>query len=173
MSSQDPESLTPVQQLLRLKRYETPGDDFVEDFVRKMHERQRVDLMKSSALELAWERARTYWQESSAPRWTLAGAACMAFFGFAWMVDSPEAGTRVSQEVASAENVAGNSLGAGFDSALAVDAVMIMGADAEESAEEVPMLLSRHFSGGYADDAREVKIPLSAALREEAITDLE
>lgn len=173
MSSQDPEELNPVQQLLRLKRYETPGDDFVEEFVRTMHERQRVDLLKSSALELAWERARTYWRESTAPRWATVGAACMALIGLSLMVDAPDAAKKVQAGQRHLETLSRSSVAAGFDNALAVDAVMIMGVETQDTSDEVPMLLSRHFSGGYADDARAVKTAISEALRDEMVTDLE
>jgi hypothetical protein len=48
-----------IQRLIRLKRYETPGEDFVEDFVTQFHQRQRSEMLRQSARGLLWERLAT------------------------------------------------------------------------------------------------------------------
>ena len=147
--------LSPVQQLLRLKRHETPDKDFVEDFLKTFNERQRSELLKQSARGLLWERLTTYWDNRVSSKWALAGAAAVLMLGLAWtqMPVKLQSMTLVADE---APLNPGETVGGSLND-FPVDMVMIMGRDAEESAEEAPLLLSRHFSGGYADDARQVK----------------
>lgn len=154
MPSEDPD-LSPVQQLLRLKRHETPGEDFVEDFLKSFKERQRAELLKQSARSLLWERWTTYWDNRVSSKWALAGAAAVLMLGLAWkQVPATIQQVRLvaQDEPLSPAETVGGSL-----NDFPVDMVMIMGRDAEEAVEEVPLLLSRHFSGGYADDARQIK----------------
>jgi hypothetical protein len=71
-----------IQRLIRLKRFETPGEDFVEDFVNQFRERQRSELLRQSARGLLWERVNTYFEHLMAPRWAMAGAtAALCFLG--------------------------------------------------------------------------------------------
>lgn len=67
-----------IQRLIRLKRFEQPSEDFVDDFVRSFQHRQREELLKASARELLWERVATYFDGLSAPKWGWAAAALMA-----------------------------------------------------------------------------------------------
>lgn len=147
--------LSPVQQLLRLKRHETPGEDFVEDFLKTFNERQRSELLKQSARGLLWERLTTYWDNRVSSKWALAGAAAVLVLGLAW-TQMPEKLQPLNLVADEAPFNPGETVGGSLND-FPVDMVMIMGRDAEESAEEAPLLLSRHFSGGYADDARQVK----------------
>lgn|GEM_PF-984961 len=147
--------LSPVQQLLRLKRHETPGEDFVEDFLKTFNERQRSELLKQSARGLLWERLTTYWDHRLSSKWALAGAAAVLVLGLAWTqlpVELPQSGLVAEEVPLNPGETVGGSL-----NDFPVDMVMIMGRDAEAPVEEEPLLLSRHFSGGYADDARQVK----------------
>lgn len=162
MNSDDPNELLPVQQLLRLKRFEKPADDFVETFVASFHERQRAELLRQSARGLLWERATTYWENLAAPKWTFAAAAAVAIMAAAWwMLPGTQTGGPGKPQFAS-RDAADFSLGGGFQ----VEAGMILVSDPQqEAANDNPLLLSRHFSGGYADDARQVKAfrPLPAS----------
>ena len=63
-----------IQRLLRLKRYETPGEDFVEDFVARFRERQRAELLRQSARGLLWERVSLFLSDLISPKWTTAAA---------------------------------------------------------------------------------------------------
>jgi hypothetical protein len=67
-----------IQRLLRLKRYEKPSEDFVEDFVRQFQHRQRQELLRHSARGLLWERVNTYFEGLFAPKWRWAGATAVA-----------------------------------------------------------------------------------------------
>jgi hypothetical protein len=67
-----------IQRLIRLKRFEAPKEDFVEDFIAKFHERQRSEMLRQSSLSLVWERVTTYFDHLAAPKWVLAPAvACV------------------------------------------------------------------------------------------------
>jgi hypothetical protein len=155
MPSEDPKDLSPVQQLLRLKRHETPKEGFVEDFLQAFKERQRSEMLKQTAHGLLWERWTTYWDNRLSPKWALAGAAAVLLLGVAW-VQLPAKSNTASVAVKESEVKIEETVSGSLDD-FPVDMVMIMGRDAEETVEEVPQLLSRHFSGGYADDARQVK----------------
>lgn len=62
-----------IQNLLRLKRYETPRDGYFEDFLEEFQSRQRQELLKKSSLSLFAERAGTWFRELGSIKW-VAGA---------------------------------------------------------------------------------------------------
>jgi len=73
-----------IQRLMRLKRFEMPGEDFVEDFVTQFRERQRSELLRQSARGLLWERVSTYFDDLISPKWaTIAATAAVSVFA-AW-----------------------------------------------------------------------------------------
>ena len=68
-----------IKKLLRLKKYETPGEDYFAGFVEEFKERQRTDMMKHSSRELFTERFSMWFQELGNAKWLLpAGAAATA-----------------------------------------------------------------------------------------------
>ncbi|TDU66510.1 hypothetical protein EI77_03605 [Prosthecobacter fusiformis] len=73
-----------IQRLLRLKQYETPGDDFVEDFLAQFRERQRSEIMRLSARDLLWERVNTFFSDLVSPKWATAGATAAFAVVAAW-----------------------------------------------------------------------------------------
>mgnify|MGYP001278453102 FL=1 len=46
------EEFEKLQKLIRLKKYETPGEEFVDEFVARFRERQRQEMLKQPALAL-------------------------------------------------------------------------------------------------------------------------
>lgn len=65
-----------VQRLVRLKRYETPGEAYYQRFAENFKDRQRAELLQGSARSLLAERVQTWWSESNGTRWAIpAGAA--------------------------------------------------------------------------------------------------
>lgn len=71
-----------IQRLIRLKRFETPGEDFVEDFVSQFRERQRSEVLRMSARGLLWERVSTYFENLVSPKWmTAATTAAVCLLG--------------------------------------------------------------------------------------------
>lgn len=67
-----------IQKLIRLKRYEKPPEDFVEDFLASFKDRQRAEMLHRSARGLLWERVTTYFAEFLTPKWAWAGASVAA-----------------------------------------------------------------------------------------------
>lgn len=157
MASEDPQDLTPVQQLLRMRRNQVPSDEFVEGFLADFKERQRSEMLRQSARGLLWERWTTYWENRAVQKWSVAGVAAALVLGLFWGLASKGIEGSRGESFAAKGGGMSRDFEAGPDSAFAADAIMIMGEDVEGSVEEAPMLLSRHFSGGYADEAREVK----------------
>jgi hypothetical protein len=160
MSPEDPNELSPVERLLRLKRYEKPEEGFVEDFVRSFHIRQREEMLKMSARGLLWERLSAYWSHLITPRRTIAVAAAgaVAVFLLAWTMlptDGPQSDSvavRLTDEMEAGEDALMVQFG--------VEGVLL-GVEDEKSSVESSLLLSDHFSGGFADEARLARVTRS------------
>jgi hypothetical protein len=71
-----------VQRLIRLKRYETPGEAYFEGFVETFKERQRAELLRGSARGLLLERIGMWFDEcGGARRFVPAGAMAATAIG--------------------------------------------------------------------------------------------
>ena len=78
---------TEIQNLIALKRYEGPSDEYFDEFLEEFHHRQREDVLKRSARSLLMERMRVWFQELGMAKWAYgAGVAYAALMiGFvAW-----------------------------------------------------------------------------------------
>ncbi|NNE91811.1 MAG: hypothetical protein HKN23_09200 [Verrucomicrobiales bacterium] len=68
-----------VSQLLRLKRYESPKQEYFEGFLTQFQTRQRQEMLSQSARGLLAERVGTWWWGLGKARWVYgAGAASVA-----------------------------------------------------------------------------------------------
>lgn len=67
-----------VQRLIRLKRYETPGEEYFARFREELKDRQRAEMLKSSSRSLAVERIGLWLKEVNEPRWVLPAGATAA-----------------------------------------------------------------------------------------------
>jgi hypothetical protein len=145
-----------IQKLIRLKKYESPGEDFVSDFVSKFRERQRGEMLKQSALSMFWEQVKMHFSEAPAQKWALAAAiAVMGLASVSWLI--APAGEDGSKNGVKAIAAAGNdegppmSVSIGTDTtgkvipAFSVEAIRIMAVEVEPD----PGLLSKHFQNGY------------------------
>lgn len=124
-----------IQRLLRLKRYERPSDDFVEDFVSQFQQRQRQELMQHSARGLLWERVTTYFEGLFEPKWRWAGATAVALVTV-FAVFKPDGAKN---------NVLVNN-GAPAEAPSAAANGPISDAEVER------YLISRHFDGGLGNE---------------------
>jgi hypothetical protein len=79
-----------IQRLIRLKRFEQPGEGFTEDFLRQFHQRQRAEMLKQSSLELLLERLNTWWNHLTALKWGLAAAAVVVCATGIWLIAGPK-----------------------------------------------------------------------------------
>jgi len=138
-----------IQRLVRLKRYEMPPEGFVDDFVTSFHHRQRAELLNQTARSLFWERLMTFFEGRPVANMAVAGTAVIALVA-ALAIGQP--GGRI--ELAKADEVSPLALDAG----LLVDSMTPYAFGSEVTSDQngnlSPLLLSKHFAGGYADEAR-------------------
>lgn len=154
-----------LQKLLQLKRYETPGEDFVEDFLTRFHQRQRAELLRQSARGLLWERMTTFWENLVSPKWTaVAVTACVAMaaaWGTMQFTGSHSPDTATNSVLASTEPTLPAR------PALAVESELIREVEAGRQLEIEGILLSRHFESEEvtpSNDQTEVVSVSGAAL---------
>lgn len=86
-----------IQKLIRLKRFETPGEGFAEEFLREFHQRQRAELLKQSSVELLGERLQTWWHHLTVPKWALATVTAAVCLGSVWLLGGPSARPAAAQ----------------------------------------------------------------------------
>lgn len=74
-----------LQDLIKLKRYEQPEEGYFDDFLVEFKERQRSEMLKTSARGLLVERVKAWFDFSSGSNKLVfgAGAACAACAVFA------------------------------------------------------------------------------------------
>ncbi len=70
-----------IEKLLRLKKYETPGDEYFEQFAQDFKDRQRSEMLQHSSVSLLGERVSQFVSEMGPAKWalpTMAAAAAVA-----------------------------------------------------------------------------------------------
>lgn len=67
-----------VQRLIRLKRYESPGDEYFKSFMEEFKDRQRAELLHRSARSLLAERVSMWFSEYNGSKWLLPVGATAA-----------------------------------------------------------------------------------------------
>ncbi len=133
-----------IQRLIRLKRFETPQEDFVEDFLAKFHERQRSEMLRQSSLSLLWERMTTYFDDLVAPRMVLVPAvACVGLLAI-WGALNLGASSKPEGSV---NLVSAQSMPTVLPKqpAFNVDSQLIREVENDRALEIEGILLSRHF----------------------------
>lgn len=79
----DHEPLSDIQKLIRLKRFETPPADAVDDFLVEFQRRQRSQALTGSSTKLFVERVSTYMSSFGRQKWVYAAAGayvCLMLF---------------------------------------------------------------------------------------------
>jgi hypothetical protein len=66
-----------IQELLRLKRDEQPGEEYFAGFLREFHRRQRAEMLRQPAWRVALERLQALFSEHSYGRLAYSGAAAV------------------------------------------------------------------------------------------------
>jgi hypothetical protein len=133
-----------IQRLIRLKRFEAPKEDFVEDFLAKFHERQRSELLRQSSLSLLWERVTTYFDDLVTPRMVLVpAAACVGLLAI-WGAMNIGSGNTTD---ATGSLVSSQSMPSVLSKqpAFNVDSQLIREVENDRALEIEGILLSRHF----------------------------
>jgi hypothetical protein len=67
-----------IQRLIRLKKYETPGDEYFQNFMEDFKDRQRSELLRQSARGLLFERVSMWFDEINGTRWLAPAGATAA-----------------------------------------------------------------------------------------------
>jgi len=67
-------SETEIQNLLKLKRYEQPTQQYYEQFLRDFQHRQRAELIRKPLLEIAFHRIQAFFSEPLFSQLAYAGA---------------------------------------------------------------------------------------------------
>jgi hypothetical protein len=67
-----------IQRLIRLKKYETPGDEYFQNFLEDFKDRQRGEMLQQSARGLLFERVTMWFDDLSGPRWLVPAGATAA-----------------------------------------------------------------------------------------------
>lgn len=92
-----------IQGLLALKRYESPSEEYFEDFLDEFHRRQRADVMNRSARSLFMERVSVWFRELGAIKYAYGAALAygMLFLAFSvWPIgasDQPALGSDTTE----------------------------------------------------------------------------
>ncbi|MFM7181219.1 MAG: hypothetical protein ACKO2G_07125 [Verrucomicrobiales bacterium] len=78
MPAPQPTNDQALVELLRLKRHETPGEDYFEDLLPRIHTRVRVEMMRQSSGSLFLERVGVFVDNLAGGRWVAGGIAAYA-----------------------------------------------------------------------------------------------
>ena len=118
-----------LQDFISLKKYEQPEEGYFDDFLVEFQQRQRSEILNTSARGLLLERVKAWFGEFGAMRWVMgAGAAYAAVALVLNVIPNQEAGGNV---VASVDVIVEET-----------DAVRLIPADrknAEDSSEMTPV----------------------------------
>lgn len=110
-----------VQRLIRLKRYETPGEAYYQSFMEDFKERQRAELLRGSARGLLLERIGMWFDElGGARRLVPAGAMAATAIGLGLYLVLPQ-----REEAASSTITASTGAAQPAPSAVAADTITL------------------------------------------------
>jgi len=141
----DPED---VQRLIRLKRYESPGDEYFSSFMEEFKERQRSEMLRVSARSLLFERVAMWFEESGgAKRFVPAGAVAAAALG-AGLYFVTSSSDRPASAIYAAAPVADTAVGIGKFPAGVVAEDEIIRLKLPERSVRVPGLGAEAFPSG-------------------------
>jgi hypothetical protein len=136
------EDLSDIQKLIRLKRYEQPPEDFVDDFMTEFVRRQRVSQMKRPWFAEIKDSISEIFSAWETPQWTLAAAAACVFMAVPFFMQ------RGGSDMADLPNVQQVKLVDKWQ----VSPQLYIDLNTGKSRIEPdlsPYLLGNHFSGGF------------------------
>ena len=67
-----------LQDLINLKKYEQPEEGYFDDFLVEFQQRQRSEMLKTSARGMLIERGKAWFSEFGAMRWVIGAGATYA-----------------------------------------------------------------------------------------------
>ena len=96
-----------LQELISLKKYEQPEEGYFDDFLVEFQQRQRSEMLQTSARGLLLERAKAWFSEFGSMRWVMgagvAYAAVALVFHFTPSEESGQSG--LAEMTTETENV--------------------------------------------------------------------
>ena len=78
MPAPQPNKDQAIVELLRLKRHESPGEEYFESLLPRIHTRLRVEMMRRSSASLFLERMGVFFDNLAGGRWVAGGIAAYA-----------------------------------------------------------------------------------------------
>jgi anti-sigma-K factor RskA len=99
------EELSPIQKLIRLKRYEQPPEDYFEDFLLDFQRRQRAEMLQRPVWQIAWERANLWLEGFRVPAFAYA-TILVAALGVTGLMMNSQSGTPAANTLAAASTAA-------------------------------------------------------------------
>ncbi len=70
-----------AQRLIRLKRYESPGDEYFRNFLESFKDRQRAELLRRSSRSILAERVAMWFTETNGSKWAVPVGAAATLAG--------------------------------------------------------------------------------------------
>jgi hypothetical protein len=98
-----------VQRLIRLKRHETPGEEYFERFAENFKDRQRSELLQGSSRRILAERVSLWFDEMGSAKWLIPAGAAAAAVGAGFFL-TQEMGENKLSGIAEVEEPASASL---------------------------------------------------------------
>jgi len=145
MSPKSDSEFQSLQRLMHLKRHEHPPAAFTDEFLVAFRDRQRREMLNHSARGLLWERVGTWWNDQTVPKWGIGVAGAAACLALMWLMVPASTTPKLVSNGESTTNMREPFL---------IDSTLISVGDEDELGSDPAVFLSRHFSGGYADEAR-------------------
>ncbi len=95
------DELSPIQKLIRLKRYEQPKEDYFEDFLLEFQRRQRAEMLQRPVWQIAWDRANLWLEGFRVPAFAYATILVAALGITGFMVNSQSGSSATANSLAS------------------------------------------------------------------------
>jgi hypothetical protein len=100
------EEFEAIRKLMRLKRHESPGEGFTEDFLRQFHRLQSENASRETALNRFIRQMEERWEAFLNPKWGLAAAVAVIASLAVFLMGFPRVtGDSVAQDAKTAVEV--------------------------------------------------------------------
>lgn len=151
-----------ISRLIALKRFERMPEGFENELVHRLHQAQRAELMNQSLRSVIMERLELFWESLAGPQLAAVSVTALALLlGAIWMVgfrSSANNSTTASAPVLLSDQ----PLPPGFEmqppDLASSGAVFGTTLPPDQAAKLTPVLLSKHFDGGFSSDVRDAQL---------------